>query len=199
MQYLRAASEAEAVAEYLAGEFESARKGHAVRAALTHLGAAEGIITRPDLSNEEECRLRLHLLGEVRGLPGMYAFPKGGVDWALFEFTSEDLARTWLAEESAWSELTYGTRLGAGAAERIRRGEGGELAWAIESAARHLSAGGSFRPMILLGSLRMLLAVDGNLRLCAYALAGRTNGARCYVGRCRDGGEFFDLLGNVRR
>ena len=193
MQFIRRMTEDEVVLEVLASELDSPRRSAAVRAALVRFGADESLILHADLSDESACALRRHVLGAARGFAGEYEFPKGGIDWALCAYGSEDIDRTYFSDSDGWSARSLGTRLPTGAAEVLRRGiEVDGVANAdIYALAERLRAGETLRPMILLGFLRRLVVEDGNLRLAAYAVAGRRiNGGLCCVGRCRDAGEF---------
>lgn len=201
MRYLRDVSRDEVASELLAAEYESKRVGGSVRSAMEKLGAEERIVTRPDLENEDECLLRLRVLGEVGRLPAFFALSESEINWALFEYTSEDLVRTYLSEEDEWKRLSLNTRLPMGVAETLRRGEEeSSLVPEIESAAEHIREGKTFRPVVLLKYARLLCTVDGNLRLSAYALAPESMaGAACYVGRCASAETFAEWLGELPR
>lgn len=193
MQFIRRMTEDEVVLEFLASELESTRRSAAVRAALERHGADESLILHADLADETHCTLRRHVLGAARGFAGEYEFPGGGIDWALYAYGGEDLDRTYFSNRDGWSARSLGTRLPTGAAEALRRGvEVEDVSNAdIRALAERLAAGETLRPMILLGFLRWLVVEDGNLRLAAYAAAGRrVNGGLCCVGKCRDAGEF---------
>lgn len=196
MQFIRRMSEDEVVLEFLASDLDSPRRSSAVREALKRHGADDSLILHADLTEGMQCLKRRLVLGEAHGFDGVYEFPFG-VDWALFAYGSEDLDRTYFSNRDGWRERTLGTLLPTGAAEGLRRGieADGVANDDIRALAERLAAGETLRPLILLGFLRRLVVEDGNLRLAAYATAGRRiNGGLCCVGRCRDASEFAARL-----
>lgn len=188
MRVMSASSEAEMIACFLGGELSSERFGDPIRSGLAAGGLSERLLTHPDLSDAEANAARRGLLAAARGYGEnrdlFEGFP-ADVTWTRAVLTALDMATVRYVDYSYWVELSGGSRVPADAAERIRAGI---RAFDVSNepfvaAARALTAGEQFPPLILVGdTYDELVCLEGHLRLTAYALAGFPIGAECLLG-----------------
>jgi hypothetical protein len=147
------------------------------------------LLTEPDLRDDDANEARSRLLGSTRGYRQNRdvfddAFP-ASVRWLRAELVPSELKQVRYIDYSYWDELSGGSRLAVDAARRIENGirTFGVPNERFLSAARTLRDGGSFPPLILVGSSPdALVCLEGNLRLTAYALAGFPTVVECLVG-----------------
>jgi hypothetical protein len=172
------------IAEFLRQEFASVQRyGAPIAAALAALAAesvGSSIITCPDITNGDENAARRRVLAHYRGYgtgqPSyLTGFPDRGVVWRWAGLTPDELLQARYIRYDYWTALSAGTRSPVVAAERIRRGiavsgVGNER---FLSLAEAIGRGERLPPLILVTvpKPRFLVALEGNSRLTAYALA----------------------------
>lgn len=197
MKKLRDSSEAEMILTFLRGEYGSDRFSEELKQAMDALNAPESLLTAPDLQNAAENALRKNLMGEFRGYGQerelFERFPRS-ISWQLCRFDESDLEYIQYIDYSYWNELSLNTRSPLRAAEPIRQGVKiyGQSTEGFLRAAEYLEAGGAFPPLILLTyDFSRLVAVEGHLRLTAYALIPRHfQDVEALVGVCEDRAAF---------
>lgn len=196
MRVLGASGEAEMVACFLRGELSSRRFGGAVRSGLAACGRSERLLTHPDLRDAEANAARRALLAATRGYGenrGLFEGFPAAVTWTRALLDPAEMAAVRYVDYSYWVELSGGSRLPSDAAGRVRAGlrAFGVPNEPFVEAARAVTAGERFPPMILVGvSSDELVCLEGHLRLTAHALAGFPAGAVCLVGTAPDMGRW---------
>lgn len=188
MRVLGGITEDEMVACFLRGELTSRRFGADVRSRLAALGRPERLLTEPDLADAQANAARRAVLAATRGYGEdrelFRDFP-AEVDWVRAVLSADELARVRYMDYSYWEELSGGSRLPADAARRITAGF---RAFDVPNdrfvaAARAITAGEWFSPLILVGETReALVCLEGHLRLTGHALAGFPSDVECLVG-----------------
>ena len=191
MKLLRESSEEEMLLSFLRGELASDRFSKDLIAALEACHAEPSLITDGDLASARENALRREVMGVFRGYgrdEELFQHYPAHVAWRYAEAEAGDLAHIRYIDYSYWNELSRGTSSPLDAVRTIR-----EDRWIFEvpndrllAGERHLRAGGSFPPLILLTSgSGQYVIVEGHLRATAYALAPEYfAGTHCYVGTC---------------
>lgn len=182
-------SDDEMVACFLRGELVSPRFGARLHDALRAAGLPEQLVVEPDLEDADANAARRDLLGDTRGYGrGVELFDESFpsvVTWVRAVLTSEELAGVRYMDYPYWNELSGGSRLPMDAATRIRAGV---RAYDVpnerfEHAAMLVADGRTLPPLILVGvGYRLLVCLEGHLRLTAYALAGFPRPVTCLVG-----------------
>lgn len=191
MKYLRDASQAEVILEFLRGEYGSERFGGGVRAAMRREGCPEDYLWNARLDDAGQCDARARALAACRGWgrgEGVFSRFPDRVRWALVRCEAGDLDALRYIRYSYWDELSNWTGSARQAALNVRAGREvfGVSNAAFWAGAELLRRGGGFAPIIALGSAAPRFALlEGHLRLTAYALASeRFEGAPCYLGWC---------------
>ena len=177
MRRLRAISEDEMIAVFLACELGSFRFGDGLRQLLKRDAVEPAVIAAPVLASEQQNDYRRRLLGEVRGLgrdtANFHGFPND-VTWERCLLTSDEVSRIAYCDYSYWLELSNGTRKPADGAARIKQGVKQIMRQNTDNfrrAAAALRAGTTFREMILATHDRdRLVVIEGHLRLTAYMM-----------------------------
>ena len=177
MKAIRNITEDEMIAVFLRGEFASERFGGAIHEQLAHLEQPDTVATHPDITDAAQNKIRRDILSAARGY-GQRTEVFGGfprdVEWLEVELTKAELARVKYIDYSYWTELMGGSRLPKDAAAAIEAGTEifGVSNDGFKRAARAVREGKQFPTMILAGETTdNLVALEGHLRLTAYALA----------------------------
>lgn len=191
MKILRESSEEEMLLAFLRGEWTSERFSEDLHMALVSCQAEPELITNGDLESEAENMLRREVMGAFRGYgrnEELFQHYPEHVTWEYAELESEDLAHIRYIDYSYWNELSCGTSSPLDAVKTIREDHRifdvpNDRFLAGE---RHLRAGGTFPPIILLTSgSGQYVVMEGHLRVTSYALAPEYfAGTHCYVGTC---------------
>ncbi len=190
MKYLRDASQAEMILAFLRGEYDSARFGGELRAAMRREGCPAQYLLDARLDDARQCDARRRVLAAYRGWGGAGLFERfpARVRWQLARCEPGDLDAIRYIRYSYWDELTCWTGRARRAADSVCAGREvfGVSNAAFIAGAERLRAGGQFAPLIALYSAApRLVLLEGHSRLTAYALApDRFAGALCYVGWC---------------
>ncbi|MCH8007860.1 MAG: hypothetical protein IIC91_03270 [Chloroflexi bacterium] len=180
MRRLRAISEDEMIAVFLACEFGSFRFGDQLRQLLKRDAVEPAVIEAPTLASEQQNTYRRRLLGEVRGLGRdtalFHGFPDD-VTWERCLLTPNEVSRIEYCNYSYWLELSNGTRKPAEGAARIKQGVKQIMRQSTKNfrrGAAALRAGTKFREMILATHDRTrLVVIEGHLRLTVYMMEPR--------------------------
>lgn len=179
MRILRHTSEADMVAAFLRGEYDSARFGKQVKDALDKFAADPKIITQPDLRSGRENALRRAVLHEARGYGSATSWFAGmpeHVEWYRAELAREELPNIRYIVYSYWIELTGGTLRAGDAVPTIEHGT--EIFHVSNKPFLRLSKaiadGHVLPPMIIVGTGPTdLVVLEGHARLTGYVLAGK--------------------------
>jgi hypothetical protein len=188
VQILAASCDDEMVATFLRGELSSERFGGDIRSCLVSRELPERLLTDADLSDAGANAARRAVLAATRGYGEnrelFIDFP-AEVTWIKAILSASEIASVRYMDYSYWHEISGGSRLPADAAARIKAGM---QAWDVPNgrfvtAARALTSGAQFPPLILVGENREeLVCLEGHLRLTAHALAGFPMAVECLVG-----------------
>ncbi|MGN0638867.1 MAG: hypothetical protein ACI4J0_10890 [Huintestinicola sp.] len=190
MKKLRTVTENEVILSFLQGELGSRRFGKDMEAAINKLGISKDIITNGSILSDEENLLRKDLLGEYRGYPdsGIFTNFPHITEWIYAEFSENDLDNIRYIDYSYWNELSDGTSRPCAAARNILRGKEvfGVSNQNFLDAAESLKTA-SFPPVILITCNDKYLAIEGHLRLTAYAMVpDKFSGTHGYIGYCSE-------------
>lgn len=177
MKQLRTITEDEMIAVFLKGEFSSERFGAAIHKQLAVMNQPDSIVAKSDITDNSQNKARRQILSATRGYEQdrvlFVGFPHD-VAWQEVEITKDELAHVQYINYSYWNELTNGSRLPSDAAANIRAGK---VVFGVSNenfikAAEAVRAGHQFPTLILVGTDKgSLVALEGHLRLTAYALA----------------------------
>jgi hypothetical protein len=176
MRIIRGGSEPEVVAAFLRGELDSPRYRERIRELLPAAGLGESALLAPELEDAEANSRRARVLEEHRAWlrrDGLFGgFPEE-VEWRLVGLHPDEVLSILYIDWDWWLRISDGTRLPLDAAARIRAGEvpGSSVEWHEQIAARLRT--GDPPPELIISStpdLSRLVAVEGHVRLTAYAL-----------------------------
>ena len=177
MKKLRNINENEMVAVFLLGEFTSERFSDAIHKELASLKLHDSVITNPNIDDVVENQARRQILSSARGYDQRTdvfgGFPRD-VKWTEAELSKDELKHVKYINYSYWNELTNGSRLPKDAVATIDTGREvfGVSNDRFIQAAEAVRAGKQFPTMIFAGEEQNnLVALEGHLRLTAYALA----------------------------
>jgi hypothetical protein len=185
MHHINATTEHDMVASFLKAEMNSRRFGEAIRALLQRDGIDRRIVDEPNVSDQEENRYRIKLLGDLRGykqcrefFPNdvrcFFSFFPNDVRWYRAEISRAELAGVRYINYPYWVALSNGTRLPRVAAENVQAGVEvtGRAAESFLDVARALSRGVVFPEPILVSTDRGsgLVILEGHVRLTGYFL-----------------------------
>jgi hypothetical protein len=176
MRIVRTATEEEVVAAFLRGELESPRWRARLLDLLREDGVDASVVTSPRVEDASENAYRAALLDRHRAWlrrKGLFTgFPER-VEWSRAALAPEEVLAIDYIDWDWWLRVSGGTRRPLDAAARIRRGEiAGVSAGEHEPIAERLR---STEPQVELiavapRDLSRLVAVEGHVRLTAYAL-----------------------------
>jgi hypothetical protein len=176
MRVIRGSSEAEVVAAFLRGELDSPRYGERIRELLPAAGLDESALLAPELGDAEANARRARVLEEHRAWlrrDGLFGgFPEE-VEWRLVGLQPDEVLSILYIDWDWWLQISAGTRLPLDAAARIRAGEvPGSNVEKDEQIAARLSSDDPPPELIVASTpdLPRLVAVEGHVRLTAYAL-----------------------------
>ena len=176
MRIIRGSSEAEVVAAFLRGELDSPRYRERIRELLPAAGLGESALLAPELADAEANTLRARVLEEhrawLRREGSFNGFPED-VDWSLVGLVPEEVLSILYIDWDWWLDISGGTRRPVDAAARIRAGEVlGARMEEDELIAARLSSDDPPPELIVASTpdLSRLVAVEGHVRLTAYAL-----------------------------
>jgi hypothetical protein len=176
VRIVRAASEPEVVATFLRAEIESTRWGDKLRSLLREDGAAEAVLTHPDLEDAEANAYRAHVLDRHRGWLqriGLFQGLPRELDWKLVGLAPPEVLAIRYIDWDWWLEISAGTRDPSVAADRIRRGlvPGADLD-SDRALAERLRSAALPAELIAIAppDLSKLVVLEGHVRLTAYAL-----------------------------
>jgi hypothetical protein len=115
MRLLRAASEDDMVAAFLAAEINSERYGAQISEILGRLGQARSILDQPDISDQHANAVRRKVLAAYRSYPSGDVFTDmpADVTWHRAALTPAELATVRYIDYPYWTEFSGGTRLEA--------------------------------------------------------------------------------------
>src|SRR5215472_676637 len=121
MRLLRAASEDDMVATFLAAEINSDRYGPQISEILTRLGQPRSILDLPDTNDEHANAMRREVLAEYRSYPSGDVFTSmpADVTWHHAALTPAELATVRYIDYPYWTDFSGGTRLAADGARRL--------------------------------------------------------------------------------
>lgn len=177
MKIVSEISEDEMVACFLIAESNSKRfNDHLNNAAKMH-DVDYTIIQKPNLNNKSENQLRRKILETYRGYNNALLFEgfPPSVKWARVDLTPSEVLKIKYADYSYWNELSKGRRSPISAVETIKEGREifGTRNTNFIEAADSLKKGVKFPELILVSTSPTddLVALEGHLRLTAYALA----------------------------
>lgn len=177
MKVIKQIDESVMVVTFLKAEIDSKRFQGYIHKVLTAKKISLDIISKPNLDNIEDNKLRYQILTDYRGYGNRSAlfenFPLQ-VDWYEVELDKEDISKIKYINYDYWNELSNNTRLASEAAKNIRNGKTvfkQPNVYFLE-AAETLRNGKVFPELILVSKNKdsYLVGVEGNLRLTAYAL-----------------------------
>lgn len=172
MKYIGKSSEDEMIAIFLSAEINSIRFCGDLNESLEKHKVHKKIIDKPDLKNDKENKLRKIILSEYRGygknIKLFENFPNE-VEWEKVLLTLDDLNKIKYVNGSYWRNLSDGTRLAKIAVKKIIKNKTHKR---ILSAAKALSEGEEFRPLILVSTQKgdESVILEGHLRLTAYLI-----------------------------
>jgi hypothetical protein len=173
---IRPASEPEVIAVFLRGELDSPRFGERIRELLPAEGLDESALLSPHLDDADENARRARILEEHRAWlrrDGLFGAWPGRVDWSLVGLAPDEVLQILYIDWDWWLRVSGGTRRPVDAAARIRANEvPGSSAEEHEQIAARLRSDESPLELILASTpeLSRLVAVEGHVRLTAYAL-----------------------------
>lgn len=190
MKKIRTVTENEVILSFLQGELDSKRFCKKLEDAINKLDASRDIITDGNILSDEENQMRKMLLREYRGYPDSGIFDNFPTitEWIYAEFSENDLEKMRYIDYSYWNELSDGTACPCSAAKNILKGKEvfGVSNQPFFDAAESLKSS-PFPPVILISCNDKFLAIEGHLRLTAYAMAdGKFSGAHGYIGYCSE-------------
>jgi hypothetical protein len=178
MRIVAPSSEDEMIAVFLRGELESERFAAALRRRLRRSGADAGLLTSPDLADEQENALRRALLEETRAYArreGLFGGFPYDVHWDRVTLTPDELMAVRYINYSYWIELSGGSRKPEDAAERVRAGINvfGVPSDGFIDASRTFAAGAKWPELIVVSAVAAGrdVVLEGHVRLTAMALA----------------------------
>jgi hypothetical protein len=176
MRIVRTATEAEVVAAFLRGELESSRWRDRLLALLREDGADASVVGNPRVDDADENAYRAALLDRHRGWLRRERLFDGlpeRIDWSRMALAPEEVLAISYIDWDWWLRLSGGTRRPLDAAARIRRNEiAGVTAEEHEPVAARLRSPEPPAELIAVAppDLARLVAVEGHVRLTAYAL-----------------------------
>src|SRR5215471_18272407 len=121
MRLLRAASEDDMVATFLAAEINSEGYGPQISEILSRLGQVRSILDQPDTSDEDANAVRRQVLASYRSYPSGDVFTDmpADVTWHHAALTPAELATVRYIDYPYWTDFSGGTRLVADGARRL--------------------------------------------------------------------------------
>ena len=165
------------VATFLRAELASPRFEPIILAILARDGRGRSVIEQPDLANPADNQYRAQVLSEHRGYgrdEDVFTAVPAEVRWYRAQATRANLEQVRYIDYDYWTELSGGSRLAVGAAERVRRGieafrVGNGAYWYLAEA---LKDGASFPELIMVGADENAphVLLEGHVRLTAYFL-----------------------------
>ena len=178
MQLVGDSSEHEMIATFLGAELSSERFGPTLRALLQDDGVDARVVSAPDLTSAPENAYRRGLLGRFRGYGhnrDLFAGFPSDLAWRHAAVAPAELLAIRYINYAYWVALSGGTRLPRDAARAIRAGRrvfDVPLDGFLRSA-EALRQGAQFPELICVRTHAgaPLVAMEGHLRLTAYALA----------------------------
>jgi len=174
MRLLRAASEDDMVAVFLAAEVTSERYGPRIRQILARLGPPRGIAGQPDTSDEAANAIRRQVLAAYRHYPSGDVFTgmPADVTWHHAALTPAELATVQYIDYPYWTDFSGGTRLAADGARRLGPWQDMPPGTIYRQVAENLRDGKLPPPIILLGEPgpANLIVIEGHKRLTGLLL-----------------------------
>jgi hypothetical protein len=170
MKFIRDSSPDEAVLVWLQAELGSTRFKDDLRKSLEKYGLSPDIITRPNLSDISDNKLRLKVLKNYRDwLEDDFYIYK----WSLAELTTDDVKALKYIDYSYWNELSDNTHIVGVAAENIKQGK---IVFNVNNGhffdiANAAEAGVQFAPIVVLRRKQSLEIIEGHARATGYLLA----------------------------
>jgi hypothetical protein len=164
------------IAVFLRGELDSPRYGERIRELLPEAGLDESALLGPNLADADENAQRVRVLEEHRAWlrrDGLFGGWPKQVNWSLVGLSPTEVLQILYIDWDWWLRVSGGTRRPVDAAARIRANEvPGSSAEEYEPIAARLRTGDPLPELILASTpdLSRLVAVEGHVRLTAYAL-----------------------------
>lgn len=158
MRLVERIDESRVIASFMRGEIDSPRFRGALLAALTAVGADEGLVRRADVTIDSENEQRAAAFERFRGDYLGRWFHE--LDWSLAELDRDDVLAIRYIAWDYWLEITGGTRMPLdGAAYHLARGKD-----------ERFGAGGEPLIVVRAGQGSHLVVVEGHGRLTALAM-----------------------------
>jgi hypothetical protein len=177
MKLIEKSSEAEMIAEFLTGEYNSERFGSNLLKLLSDSNASSKLILEPNLANEKENAQRKALLGEHRGYgknEELFENFPNDVEWRKARFTPDELKQVKYIKYDYWIELSNGSRLATDAADNIQAGkvvfdQSNDKFYKV---AEVIKNGSTFPRLIFVtrDENSPIVVLEGHVRLTAYML-----------------------------
>jgi hypothetical protein len=169
MRLLRAASEDDMVAAFLAAEVSSEGYGPRIAEILSRLGQPLRIAGRPDTSDAAANAVRRQVLAAYRSYPSGDVFTgmPADVTWHYAVLTPDELATVRYIDYPYWTEFSGGTRLAADGARRLGPWRDLPPQAIFRQVAENLRDGKLPRLIILLSEpgLANLIVIEGHKRI----------------------------------
>jgi hypothetical protein len=180
MKIIKEATEDEMVLAFLRAELHSDRWKDKVGKILLKYDVESKLIDEADLHNKTENKLRLKVLGDLRGYRRntklFKDFPKPKeVKWFRARLQRKELGKVKYINYSYWNQLTGGSGLVVDGVKTIKKGievlEVGNDQYI--KLADHVNKGGKFPEIILIGKNegKELSVVEGHVRITSFLLA----------------------------
>lgn len=178
MKLLNKISEEEVILEFLLAEISSPRFSNKLNQILIENGWNKEIISKADILDETENKIRKKILSEHRGWGNntdmFEGFPKD-IEWFLAEFDTGDLLSVMYIDYDYWNKLSNDTRFANEAVSNIRNGvEVYEISNnGFIQVSEKVKSGSSFKKLILVAKdeKSRIVAVEGHARLTGFLLA----------------------------
>ncbi|HSH31840.1 MAG TPA: hypothetical protein VK963_04215, partial [Candidatus Saccharimonadales bacterium] len=172
----------EVVLEWLKAELNSERFSNDLQAAIKKAGQTDTIITSADLNDENENKIRQHILRQYRE---WLTQDLNLYSWQWSELSQDDVRGLQYIDYSYWNELSDNTSLVGRAAQNVSKGK---VVFDVPndrfySVAKAVEAGQPLPPIILVSNSDKEPAeiLEGHLRATGYALAKKVPYPLCAV------------------
>ena len=177
MKIINQITENEMIGTFLQAEINSKRFQKYINDYLTKKNLNKNLIERPNFKSAKENNLRYEILDEYRGYGKRTElfenFPQN-LNWYEVELNKKEVQKVKYINYDFWIELSNKTRRPKEAAKNIQNGKKvfNQPNNNFIEAAEKLEKGTIFPEMILVAKSEndYLVALEGNLRLTAYAL-----------------------------
>ena len=177
MELIEKINEDEMISDFLKAEYFSERFGEVLRKLVEKHGAKSTLITKPNLKNASENKLRKQLLADHRGYGKNQKifenFPND-VLWYKAFLTAKEVTQAKYIAYNYWIKISDGSRLAKNAVKNIQAGrtifnESNDRFFAV---AKLIKKGTNFPRLIFLAQNQnsSIVILEGHVRLTAYML-----------------------------